>query len=108
MMNFEIKNENGVLTGILNGRLDSAIANQLEKDMQPTVLNSRYAMDSADKDIVLDCTGLEYISSSGLRLFLALRKEVAKKGGTLALSHINDDIRSVFTITGFFNLFEFR
>lgn len=100
MMNFEIKNENGVLTGILNGRLDSAIANQLEKDMQPL-------MDSADKDIVLDCTGLEYISSSG-RLFLALRKEVAKKGGTLALSHINDDIRSVFTITGFFNLFEFR
>lgn len=81
MMNFEIKNENGVLTGILNGRLDSAIANQLEKDMQPL-------MDSADKDIVLDCTGLEYISSSGLRLFLALRKEVAKKGGTLALSHI--------------------
>lgn len=101
MMNFEIKNENGVLTGILNGRLDSAIANQLEKDMQPL-------MDSADKDIVLDCTGLEYISSSGLRLFLALRKEVAKKGDTLALSHINDDIRSVFTITGFFNLFEFR
>ena len=101
MMNFEIKNENGVLTGILNGRLDSAIANQLEKDMQPL-------MDSADKDIVLDCTGLEYISSSGLRLFLALRKEVGKKGGTLALSHINDDIRSVFTITGFINLFEFR
>ena len=100
MMNFEIKNENGVLTGVLNGRLDSAIANQLEKDMQPL-------MDSADKDIVLDCTGLEYISSSGLRLFLALRKEVAKKGG-LPLSHINDDIRSVFTITGFFNLFEFR
>ena len=101
MMNFEIKNENGVLTGVLNGRLDSAIANQLEKDMQPL-------MDSADKDIVRDCTGWEYISSSGLRLFLALRKEVAKKGGTLALSHINDDIRSVFTITGFFNLFEFR
>ena len=79
MMNFEIKNENGVLTGVLNGRLDSAIANQLEKDMQPL-------MDSADKDIVLDCTGLEYISSSGLRLFLALRKEVAKKGGPLATS----------------------
>ena len=68
MMNFEIKNENGVLTGVLNGRLDSAIANQLEKDMQPL-------MDSADKDIVLDCTGLEYISSSGLRLFQGGGKE---------------------------------
>lgn len=76
MMNFEIKNENGVLTGILNGRLDSAIANQLEKDMQPL-------MDSADKDIVLDCTGLEYISSSGLRLFLALLQGGGKEGGHL-------------------------
>lgn len=101
MMKFEIKNENGVLSGVFNGRLDSAVADQLEKEMQPL-------MDSADKNIVLDCTGLEYICSSGLRLFLTLRKEVAKKGGTLTLSHINDDIRSVFTITGFFKLFEFK
>lgn len=101
MMKFEIKNENGVLSGVFNGRLDSAVADQLEKEMQPLI-------DSADKNIVLDCTGLEYICSSGLRLFLTLRKEVAKKGGTLTLSHINDDIRSVFTITGFFKLFEFK
>lgn len=99
MMTFEIKNENEALIGVFNGRLDSAVADQLEKEMQPL-------MDSADKNIVLDCTGLEYISSSGLRLFLTLRKEVAKRGGTLTLCHINDDIRSVFTITGFFKLFE--
>lgn len=101
MMNFEIKNENEVLTGVFNGRLDTAVADQLEKEMQPL-------MDSADKNIVLDCAGLEYISSSGLRLFLTLRKEVAKKGGTLTLSHINDEIREVFTITGFFKLFAFK
>ncbi|MFR1082449.1 MAG: STAS domain-containing protein [Bacteroides cellulosilyticus] len=76
MMNFEIKNENGVLTGILNGRLDSAIANQLEKDMQPL-------MDSADKDIVLDCTGLEYISSSGLAAVPCLAQGGGKEGGHL-------------------------
>lgn len=98
-MKFEIKNENEALIGVFNGRLDSAVADQLEKEMQPL-------MDGADKNIVLDCTGLEYISSSGLRLFLTLRKEVAKRGGTLTLCHINDDIRSVFTITGFFKLFE--
>lgn len=98
-MRFEIKNENEALIGVFNGRLDSAVADQLEKEMQPL-------MDSADKNIVLDCTGLEYISSSGLRLFLTLRKEVAKRGGTLTLCHINDDIRPVFTITGFFKLFE--
>lgn len=99
-MIFEIKNENEVLTGVFTGRLDSAVADQIEKDMQPLI-------DNAGKNIVLDCAGLEYISSSGLRLFLALRKAVASKGGTLKLCHINDDIRSIFTITGFFNLFEF-
>lgn len=75
MMNFEIKNENGVLTGILNGRLDSAIANQLEKDMQPL-------MDSADKDIVLDCTGLEY-TAAPVAAVPCLAQGGGKEGGHL-------------------------
>ena len=69
--------------------------------MQPLV-------DNADKNIVLDCTNLEYISSSGLRLFLTLRKAVAAKGGSLVIKHINDEIRNVFTLTGFFSLFDIR
>jgi anti-sigma B factor antagonist len=48
---------------------------------------------------------LEYISSSGLRLFLTIRKEVAAKGGTITIQNINEDIKKVFMMTGFFNLF---
>ena len=65
-------------------------------------------MDSADKDIVLDCTGLEYISSSGLWLFLALRKEVAKEGGhlgPLATSTMTSGPYSPSPVSS--NLFEF-
>lgn len=35
MMKFEIKNENEALIGVFNGRLDSAVADQLEKRCSP-------------------------------------------------------------------------
>jgi anti-sigma B factor antagonist len=41
-------------------------------------------------------------------LFLTLRKEAAAKGGKVIIENINDDIKKVFMMTGFFNLFEIR
>ena len=100
-MKVEITKEESALCAFLEGRLDTASAADCEKALQPL-------KDNADKELVLDCSKLEYISSSGLRLFLALRKEVEAKGGKLVVRHINDDIRNVFTITGFFKLFDIR
>ena len=65
-------------------------------------------MNNADKEIILDCEKLDYISSSGLRLFLAIRKEVSTKGGKVIVEHINEDIKKVFMMTGFIQLFEVR
>ncbi len=100
-MEIIIRKENDVWTGVLIGRLDTVQAEQAGRDMQPL-------MEHAEEKIVLDCTGLEYISSSGLRLFLTLRKKVAEEGGSMVITHINDEIRNVFTITGFFKLFDIR
>ena len=85
----------------MSGRLDTPAAVQASKDMQPL-------MDNADKVITLDCTKLDYISSSGLRLFLSLRKETASKGGKVIIENINDEIKKVFMMTGFYNLFEIK
>lgn len=100
-METTIKNENGAVLVTLDGRLDTAQAAECEKDFQPL-------FQQADQPIVIDCTRLEYISSSGLRLLLTLRKAVEEKGGHLTIEHINDDIRKVFTLTGFFKLFDIR
>lgn len=100
-MTLEIKIENDSYTAILDGRLDTVASAQFSKDMQPL-------LDNADKEIKLDCSRLEYISSTGLRLFLMLRKAVDQKGGSLIVYHINDELRKVFTITGFFPLFDIR
>jgi anti-anti-sigma factor len=100
-MTIEIKEQNGGLTALMDGRLDTPASVQAAKDMQPL-------MDNADKEITLDCTKLEYISSSGLRLFLSLRKETSAKGGKVIIENINDEIKKVFMMTGFYNLFEIK
>jgi len=100
-MDFQIKDENGVMTGILNGRLDTAAAVEFNDQIKPL-------LDNADKNIELDCKDLEYISSSGLRAFLTIRKAAGAKGGKVTISHINEEIEKVFKMTGFYNLFEIK
>ena len=100
-MIIEIKEFDGGMKAILNGRLDTPAAVKAQQEIGPLLEN-------ADKEIVFDCTNLEYISSSGLRLFLTIRKEASVKGGKVVIENINDEIRKVFMMTGFFNLFEIR
>lgn len=100
-MIFDIKEENGGMTAIIQGRLDTPAAVKAQQEITPLLEN-------ADKEILLDCSRLEYISSSGLRLFLTIRKETAAKGGKVIIENVSDDIKKVFMMTGFFNLFEIR
>lgn len=89
------------MTAIIQGRLDTPAAVKAQQEITPLLEN-------ADKEILLDCSRLEYISSSGLRLFLTIRKETAAKGGKVIIENVSDDIKKVFMMTGFFNLFEIR
>ena len=100
-MIFDIKEENCGMKAIVSGRLDTPAAVKAQQEITPLLEN-------ADKEITLDCSPLEYISTSGLRLFLTIRKETAAKGGKVIIVNINDEIRKVFTMTGFFNLFDIR
>lgn len=93
-----IENENE-MKGILNGRLDTAASQQFSTDMQPL-------MEHADKHIILDCTNLEFISSSGLRLFLTLRKASMAKKGEVTLLGMKPDVKQVFALTGFLSMFK--
>ena len=83
----------------LQGRFDTTAAIKVTPDFQNL---NQYAAGH----IVIDCRELEYISSSGLRLLLTLRKEVAAKNGKLQIRNMNEDILQIFKITGFISLFE--
>ncbi len=99
-MSLDVKIDGNEVYCIIEGRLDTAAAVQFSQEMTPL-------LDNADKTIVLDCASLEFISSSGLRHFLTLRKMTLAKGGKVVIKNVNDDIKQVFTITGFNTLFEF-
>ena len=93
-------NDNQIIASFA-GRLDTAAAVQTAEDIKPL-------LEVSDKEIILDCTELEYISSSGLRIFLTIRKEAAAHGCKVIVRNINADIRQVFVMTGFVSLFEIR
>ncbi|MBR4146625.1 MAG: STAS domain-containing protein [Bacteroidales bacterium] len=98
-MELIIERQNEVVTVFLKGRLDTLAAQEVSDQMESLT-------EATSGTVVLDCTEMTYISSSGLRLFLTLRKAAAEKGGKVIVRGINNDIRSVFMMTGFLNLFE--
>jgi anti-sigma B factor antagonist len=100
-MLFEVNEQNGVLFTTVSGRLDTPAAVKAQQEIAPLLEN-------ADKEIILDCTHLDYISSSGLRLFLTIRKEASAKGGKVTIQNINEEIDKVFKMTGFSTLFNIR
>ncbi|MBO6217485.1 MAG: STAS domain-containing protein [Prevotella sp.] len=100
-MKTTIQEQDGNMVAILEGRLDTVAAPETEKAMN--VLN-----DVEDKDIIIDCTDLEYISSAGLRIFLGILQNAQERGGHVYIRNINDQVRTIFTITGFSNIFEFK
>ena len=96
-----IEQEGNNLIARFSGRLDTAAAVQTAQDVKPL-------MEAQNAVIILDCTDLEYISSSGLRIFLSVRKEAAAHGSKVIVRSINDDIRQVFIMTSFISLFEIQ
>ncbi len=93
-MDLNISIENGKTQARVTGRLDTINSDEFEKKMAPL-------LEGGNPDIELDCSELEYISSSGLRLFLTLQKSVNARGGKLVIKNMNSQIKEIFNMTGF-------
>jgi anti-sigma B factor antagonist len=85
----------------LAGEMDTAAANEAEE-----VLKQLYQNEG--KEVVFECENLEYIASSGLRILINILKSTMSKGNRVVLRNVNDDIKNVFKLTGFLNIFEFE
>ena len=85
----------------LEGELDTAAAQEVEEVFQPLY-------QSNGRDIIIDCTRLEYIASSGLRILISILKGAKVNGSKVIMRNMNDDIKNVFKLTGFINLFDFE
>ena len=85
----------------LCGELDTAAAIEMESALQPLY-------EGKGRDIIIDCSELEYIASSGLRILLSVLKKAKADGSKVILKNVNAVIREVFELTGFVKIFEFE
>lgn len=95
-MEIKIQQEETVTTIILVGRLDTITSGELEKAVMPLLV--------PHINVVLECSDLNYVSSSGLRIILMMYKKIDALKGTFILRHVCSDIQSVFDMTGFSKL----
>ena len=100
-MKTNIEEIDGKLIATLEGEMDTAAAMEAED-----ALKGLYNTDG--KDVIIDCSKLEYIASSGLRILLGILKGAKAGGSRVVLKGVNDDIKTVFKLTGFINIFEFE
>ncbi|MCR5131706.1 MAG: STAS domain-containing protein [Prevotella sp.] len=100
-MKTSIQEQEGKIVATLAGELDTAAALEVEQALQPL-------LESKGRDIVIDCTDLEYIASSGLRILLSILKQAKAHDSKVVLKNVNDDIREVFKLTGFISIFDFE
>ncbi|MBR2184077.1 MAG: STAS domain-containing protein [Prevotella sp.] len=100
-MKAKIEEIEGKFVATLEGEMDTAAAVEAEEVLKPLY-------QSNGKDVIIDCTNLEYIASSGLRILLGILKGAKASGSRVVMKGMNDDIKSVFQLTGFISIFEFE
>ncbi|MCP4051415.1 MAG: STAS domain-containing protein [bacterium] len=84
----------------LNGKLDTITSNDLQEKLMDTI-------SSGEKKIIIDLTECSYISSAGLRVLLMGQKRLKPLGGSIMLASVSDNIKQIFSISGFSSLFVF-
>lgn len=95
-----IVNHNEELNIKLIGRLDTTTSSLLDQKLKEEKID--------EAKIVLDFSELEYISSAGLRIILALKKSLDKDGKELEIHNINAVVKEVFEVTGFINILNIK
>ena len=82
----------------IHGRLDSTNYVELENTISKLI-------DKNEKKILVDCKYLDYVSSSGLRVFLMGLKKMNTIQGKFLICSLQDSIKEIFDISGFTGIF---
>jgi stage II sporulation protein AA (anti-sigma F factor antagonist) len=89
----------GVTVVATAGRIDTTTSGRFEESVRRTV-------DEGVRNLVIDFSNVEYISSAGLRVLLVLAKRMRDLQGRLVLCGMPESVRQVFRLAGFMPLFK--
>lgn len=97
-MNISAQQQGKLWVITIQGRLDTIGAPEFDREM------AQYLEQPAE-GYLLDLSGMEYISSAGLRSLLVVAKRLGNTGQKLVLCGLNELANEVFDISGFKTLF---
>ena len=98
-MKINITRNGNELTVALEGRLDTLTSPDLEEELE----------DKLDDDVemlIFDFSGLEYISSAGLRVLVGAAQVMDEHVGDMVIRNLSVPVRDVFDVTGFSDAFD--
>ena len=97
-MTINVERDFELVTLEITGRLDTTTAPNLE-----SVINE---LPEDTKELIFDMSGLEYISSAGIRVLLGAYKKMNTNQGIMRIEKANEMVREVFEMTGLLELLE--
>jgi len=98
-MQISERQEGGITVLSLEGRLDAQSAGGVEETFKKK-------MEEGASKLLVDLSGVEYVSSAGLRVLLATSKKLNAQGGKLVLCGLKPYVQEVFEVAGFTSIFE--
>jgi len=101
-MNIEIKvseERKDVTIVYLKGRLDVHLSAEIETELNKII-------DEGKNKLLLSLKDVEYLSSSGLRVFIATSRKLKEKNGELKLMKLNETAKKIFKIVELIDMFD--
>ena len=98
-MEMMTRKDAGVLIVGVKGKMDAITAPEFDKGFNAWT-------GQEEKSVIFDLTGLEYISSAGLRSMLAAGKKVKAADGRLCIIGLGGPVKEVFKLSGFYSIFD--
>ena len=96
-MEISQKEENGVVSIAIKGRLDADSAPEAEKVVKEV-------LEGPTTRVLFNLRELEYLSSAGLRVLLSAAKEMRRRDGKIVLCSLNEFVKEIFEVSGFQSL----
>ena len=93
MAEISTENNEGIHFIVVNGEIDAGSSIYLDNAL-------KNAIENGEKKIIADLSGLDYISSAGLGVFISHLDEFKLHNVELALFGINETVKQVFDILG--------
>jgi anti-sigma B factor antagonist len=99
-MEINVKSSGQVTVVEIAGDIDSNTAPQAQERVLPLV--------QPGSKILLDMSGVEYMSSAGLRMLLSMYRQISRGNGDIVLVGLSEEIKDTMSVTGFLNFFTTR